>query len=249
MNNETQKRNVAEFNSDVASNGGYQYTTNAQYSAIVANQRMTEAAVDFMPSGTKSIVDLGCGDGTYTGELAQRFPGVEIFGLDPAADAVARAKRLYPTVSFGSADLLAPETLPKRQFDVGIIRGVIHHLPEGSAGIVNAAKISRSLIVIEPNGNNPVLKLIERYSQYHIDHEEQSFSSRQLEVWCRQAGYSKVSIDYVGFIPMFFPTILSKVIYFFQPALERIPPLKKYFAGQIILLCEDRQDDDIGGRS
>lgn len=243
MNNQTQKRNVAEFNSDVAANGGYQYTTNAQYSAVVANQRMTAAAVELIPKGAKTIVDLGCGDGTYTGELASHFPGVEILGLDPATDAVARAQRLYPAVSFGAADLLRPETLPKQQFDVGIIRGVIHHLPEGSAGIVNAAKISRTLIVIEPNGNNPVLKWIEKHSQYHIDHEEQSYSSHELTAWCRQAGYSKITVDYIGFIPMFFPTALAKIIHFFQPLLERIYPLKKYFAGQIVLFCEDRQED------
>jgi SAM-dependent methyltransferase len=240
--NETQKRNVAEFNGDIASNGGYQYTTNAQYSAVVANKRMTEAVVRFIPESSKTLVDLGCGDGTYTGELASHFLGMEILGLDPAADAVQRAKRLYPSVSFDSADLLAPETLPKRQFDVGVIRGVIHHLPEGSAGILNAARIARTLIVVEPNGNNPVLKWIERHSQYHIDHEEQSYSSQELTAWCRQAGYSKITIDYIGFIPMFFPTVLAKIIYFFQPVLERIYPLKKYFAGQIVLFCEDRQE-------
>jgi SAM-dependent methyltransferase len=243
VNNETQKKNVSEFNSDVASFGGYQYTTNASYSSVVANRRITEATIALMPKSVKSLIDIGCGDGTYTGELAARLPDVEILGVDPAAEAIARSQRLIPQVSFAIGDLLAPETLPRRKFDVGIIRGVIHHLPDGPQGLVNAANICGTLIVIEPNGNNPILKWIEQHSKYHIEHEEQSFTSRELEAWCRSAGYGKITMDYIGFVPFLFPTALSKIIHFFQPLLELIYPLKKYFSGQIILLCEQKKEE------
>lgn len=237
MNRITQKKNVAEFNSDIATNDGYQYTTNAPYSSIFANRRITEAIVERIPHDVTSIVDIGCGDGTYTGELAEFFPGIEITGIDPAEEAVARCRRKFPAVNFTVADLLAPGTLPRKIFDVGIIRGVVHHLPDGALGIANAARICNRLIVLEPNGNNPVLKWIERNSRYHIEHEEQSFSSRELESWCRAAGYNRISLDYINFVPMFFPTVPSRIIHSCQPLLERIYPLKKYLAGQIILSC------------
>lgn len=240
MVNETQKKNVTEFNNDIALNGGYQYTTNAPYSSLVANCRITEATIALIPKGTRSIIDIGCGDGTYTAELAAHFPDLEIFGVDPAAEAIARSRRLIPDATFAVADLLVPETLPEREFDVGIIRGVLHHLPDGPLGLVNAARLCRVLIVIEPNGNNPVLKWIEKNSQYHIEHEEQSFTSRELEDWCRSAGYKKIKIDYVGFVPFFFPAPLAKIIHFCQPLLELISPLKKYFSAQIVILCAGR---------
>ena len=238
MKNETLKHNVVKFNNDVIANGGYRYTTNASYSSVVANQRMTEATIVRIHKGVRSLIDIGCGDGTYTAELARRLPDIEIFGVDPAADAIARAQRLTPSVAFTVADLLEPTTLPQRVFDVGIIRGVIHHLSTGPLGIRNAARICKTLIIIEPNGNNPILKWIEKHSQYHIKHEEQSFTARELDTWCRAAGYTQVQIDYIGFVPFFFPTLPAKIIHFFEPLLGCIYPIKKYFSAQIVLTCD-----------
>lgn len=238
MKNETLKHNVVKFNNDVITHGGYQYTTNASYSSVVANQRITEATVARVPKGARSLIDIGCGDGTYTAELARLLPDIEIFGVDPAANAIARAQRLIPSVAFTVGDLLEPATLPQRVFDVGIIRGVIHHLPNGPVAITNAARICKTLIIIEPNGNNPILKWIEKHSRYHIEHEEQSFTARELDTWCRSVGYEQVQIDYIGFIPFFFPTLPAKIIHFFEPLFGCIYPIKKYLSAQIVLTCD-----------
>lgn len=237
MNRETIKQNVGKFNNDVLVNGGYQYTTNASYSAVVANQQMTKAAVTRIPKGVQSLIDFGCGDGTYTVELARSFPNIEIVGVDPAIDAITRARNLTPLVTFRVANLLEPATLPQRVFDVGIIRGVIHHLPDGPLGIKNAARICKTLIVIEPNGNNPIVKWIEKHSQYHIEHEEQSFTTQELLSWCQSAGCKHVRVDYIGFVPMFFPAFWVSIIRFLEPLFECIYPLKKYFSAQIVLTC------------
>ncbi len=237
MGHETLKKNVGKFNGDVIDNGGYKYTTNAPYSSVVANQRITKAIVARVPKTARSLIDIGCGDGTYTAELAKIFPAIDIVGIDPAADALTLARRLTPSATFKIANLLDPTTLPQRMFDVGIIRGVIHHLPNGQTGIINAARICKTLIVLEPNGNNPVLKWIEKHSKYHVEHEEQSFSTNVLNSWCRSAGYSQVQIDYIGFVPMFFPTLPAKVIHFFSPMCEMIYPVKKYLSAQIVLTC------------
>ncbi len=237
MKNNNLKSNVGKFNDDVIAHGGYQYTTNAPYSSVVANQRMTEAIMARVPKSARNLIDIGCGDGTYTAELVRFFPDMEIIGIDPALDAISLAQRLAPSATFTVANLLEPATLPQKVFDVGIIRGVIHHLPNGELGIMNAAPICKTLIIVEPNGNNPILKLIEKTSRYHIEHEEQSFTSRKLDTWCRSAGYGQIQIDYIGFVPMFFPTLPAKIIHFSQPLLEQIYPIKKYFAGQVVLTC------------
>jgi hypothetical protein len=120
---------------------------------------------------------------------------------------------------------------------MGLIRGVLHHLADPQAALVNATFLSDRLIIMEPNGNNPILKVIEKVSPYHREHEEQSFSSRVLRRWCKNAGYEVERLEYVGFIPFFFPAFLTKIIYRVQPFLEKIYPLKKYFGAQIIMLC------------
>ena len=39
------------------------------------------------------------------------------------------------------------------------------------------------MFVIEPNGYNPVLKVLEKVSRYHIEHEERSFFPATLHAW------------------------------------------------------------------
>jgi hypothetical protein len=108
---------------------------------------------------------------------------------------------------------------------------------------MNAMMLSEQLLVVEPNGNNPILKLIEKSSRYHHQHEECSFS-QTLKKWRGKAGYEVERLDFVGFIPFFFPTVLTKIICFFQPVLEKIYPLKKYFGAQIIIRCRKKQPSD-----
>jgi SAM-dependent methyltransferase len=234
----TQKQNVNEFNADIHANSGYRYTNNAPYSSKIANARITTATAAFIGENIKSIIDIGCGDGTYTHELQTRFPGIHFTGIDPAAVAIELAKVKFELVHYLVGDLLDPTTFPETKFDLGIVRGVLHHLPDASQGIINATKLSDKILIIEPNGNNPILKWLEKHSQYHIDHEEQSFTSAQLVQWCRASGYQILSIDFIGFVPFFFPTPLAKIIHFFQPVLEWIYPLKKYFGAQIIIAIE-----------
>ena len=213
----TQKKNVEQFNQDVQSNGGYQYTTNARFSSEVANKRITEATLEAIGPNVKTVIDIGCGDGVYTAALKWARPDVSFTGFDPAAEAIDIAREKYPSVEFFVGDLLNPATFPDQKYDLAIIRGVIHHFPNGQKGIENGSLLSDSVVVIEPNGNNPILKWLEKNSKYHVDHEEQSYSTVQLHEFCSQSGLEVKKTGYIGFVPFFFPTVPSKVIYFSSP--------------------------------
>lgn len=230
--------NVAAFNKDVQENGGYRYTSNASFSSIVSNKRITDATLALIPESAATAIDIGCGDGTYTNDLKEALPHVFFAGLDLASQAIAAAKNRYPHVGFVVADLLDSGRLPRMKFDVAILRGVIHHLRDGARGIRNAGLLSDRLIIVEPNGNNPILKLIEKLSPYHIEHEEQSYTSAQLVQWCEESGNRVVNVDFIGFVPFFFPTALAKVIHFMQPLLEKVYLLKKYLSAQVVIACE-----------
>lgn len=232
----TQKQNVSQFNSDVAANQGYIYTTNARFSSVVSNRRMTEATLAAIPKGAKTLIDIGCGDGTYTAAIKAARPDLACTGFDPATVAIESARRRFPDVEYISGDLLDPSQTPARKYDVGVVRGVIHHLPDAKAGIANALRLSDTIILVEPNGDNPILKWLERNSRYHIEHEEQSFSAVQLQSWCREAGGTVRSIGHIGFVPMFFPAPLARLIYFLQPMFEMIGPLKRKLGAQIVIV-------------
>lgn len=234
------KKNVDTFDQDVKSNGGYKYSHRAKYSSYVANKRITDEIMRFI-SGKKnirSIIDIGCGDGSYTGELKSLMPDIELTGFDPALEAINVAAENHPECTFQAGNVLDTRTFPERRFDLAIMRGVIHHLPTQSVAVGNAAELSSLLLIIEPNGNNPILKWIEKNSRYHIEHEEQSFTSEFLTGICKQNGWRVRSVKYIGLVPFFFPTLPSRIIHAAQPFLERIPLLAKYFGAQVVILAE-----------
>lgn len=240
--NTTLKKNVQEFNRNVRENGGFLYTTNAQFSSHVANKRISDEIFKLIKPTYKTLVDIGCGDGMYTNNIKQNFPQLDVYGFDPAGSAIQLAKQNYPSVKFDTISILDDNLpTPARKYDVAVIRGVLHHLSDQQKAIANAFKLADNLIIMEPNGNNPILKLIERTSQYHIEHEEQSFFQWQLKKWIQNAGGQVDSWSYVGYVPFFFPTGPAKVIYFFQPFLEKIPVLKHIFSAQFIISCSKRK--------
>lgn len=232
------KANVNKFNKDVEENEGYLYTTNAKYSSIVANQRITEVANELIPNNIKTLIDIGCGDGTYTSTIKKAHPHIEVTGIDPSTKAINIATRRFPNINFSDVNIYDVDKLTVRTYNLSVIRGVLHHLSDQSQAINNAFLISDEMMIMEPNGNNFILKWIEKHSKYHIEHEEQSFSTTQLSQWCTDNGWKVQTIKYIGFVPFFFPTLPAKIIHFFQPVLEKIPLINKYLSAQIIICCK-----------
>jgi SAM-dependent methyltransferase len=216
------RKGPAPFDFDAKDNQGYRYTTNAPLSSIVANQRLTNITVSWIKKqrGIKSVMDLGCGDGAYTAQLAKACPRVKFSGTDPARDAIRVAKKIYPDISFGVADLLKPRSLPQPAPEAGIIRGVIHHVPDARQGVINSVRYSRKLLMIEPNGWNPILKVIEKVSPYHRAHGERSFTSQKLTGWVREGGSIVTKTSFVGLVPFFCPSWLAKFLKRIEPAVE-----------------------------
>lgn len=230
-----EKHNVEVFNENVLDNGGYLYTTNAQLSSTLSNKRISDEVVKMIGQGATSIIDAGCGDGSYTLEIAQHFPNSKVSGFDPASKAIMAASARNKSIHFFVGNILDPETIKGQFAEVAVIRGVLHHLSDPELAIRNSRNLCDRLIIVEPNGNNPILKIIEKVSPYHREHEEQSFSSQLLRKWCERNGFTVHRLDYIGFIPFFFPTFLTRIIYSLQPFLERFFLLRKYFGAQIVI--------------
>lgn len=229
MNSE---RNIATFNQDVVSNQGYLYTTAARLSSRMANQRLTDATLDLADLRGKRVLDIGCGDGTYTVELAARGQVAAILGVDPAAGAieVARQRGAGDNVQFsvhGAYELPCPDD----SFEVAVIRGVLHHLDRPFAALCEAFRVAPEVIVLEPNGYNPVLKLLERFSRYHRDHDEKSYSPKRLDRWIEHAGGSVSRREWVGLVPFFCPDWSARFLRSCEPLVEAMPLLNRVGCG------------------
>jgi SAM-dependent methyltransferase len=98
------------------------------------------------------VLDIGCGTGTFATMLKQRYPGVEVTGLDPDPKALARARHKAEqagvSVRFdqGFADSLE---YPATSFDVVFSSFMFHHL-EGSNREKTLREVRR---VLKPGGS------------------------------------------------------------------------------------------------
>jgi 2-polyprenyl-3-methyl-5-hydroxy-6-metoxy-1,4-benzoquinol methylase len=233
------KKNVERYNKDIETENGYGYTQDIYYSAYLVNTRVMMAITKYIrsyDSEIHTVIDIGCGDGTNTNEIKKLFPDKQVTGFDPAAKAIDVAKKKYPYVIFFVEDAheysLNPE---EQQYDLAIMSSVLHHSANPEEVIKTVSSYAKKILIIEPNGNNFVRKILEKTSSYYIEHEEVSFKPKTVKGWCEKAGYTINPIEHFGFIPLFFPETLSRIIWFFTPTLEKIPLIKHYLSGACVI--------------
>lgn len=226
------------FDRDVAENGGYRYTRNAPYSSGVATERQTleilrMLSVHFAPGFR--LLDVGCGDGTFSAELARRSRAATVVGFDPAEKAVRVARQNWPNMDFRVGSIYSADTT-RLNCDVAVIRGVLHHLDDPKRAIGAVCRACPSILVLEPNGANPVMKLIEKCSAYHREHGERSFLPTTLNKWFYHMGYHVADQKVVGLVPYFCPARAARILKVAEPMVERIPIIRWIACGSNTVL-------------
>ena len=124
----------------------------AHYAANTAHHRaFDEAFLSSTPfAPTDRVVDVGCGPGDFTHELARRLPGGSVVGVDPQRDFVdlARAGAAgNEEFVVGTAQTLSQVVEPASADGV-VSRAALHWAPCGDQGII-AAEVRR---VLRPGG-------------------------------------------------------------------------------------------------
>jgi SAM-dependent methyltransferase len=237
--NHNTEANIAVFDGDAVVNGGYRYTTNAPLSSRMANGRMSDLTHALADFHGQSVLDIGCGDGAYTIELFDRGQPALLHALDPAPGAidVAAAKAGARPIRFrvGSAYELP---YSDDSFDWACFRGVLHHLDRPADALGEALRVARRLLVIEPSGYNPVLKLLERFSPYHVAHDEQSFMAATLRNWVRRHGGTVSRATFGGLVPCFCPDWMARLTKAVEPLVEHTPLVRAVCCAVYVFVAE-----------
>jgi ubiquinone/menaquinone biosynthesis C-methylase UbiE len=222
------ERNVSQFDADVRANAGYLYTTNAKKSSVLANQRLTDITRAMVDLRGRRVIDVGCGDGTYSAELFAACAPAMMVGVDASGEAVERANRTFgkPGLRFEACSVY---DLPyeRGSFDVALVRGLLHHLDDARRALERIGTLAREVFVIEPNGYNPTLKLIERFSRYHREHGEKSYAPSLLRRWIRELGGTIEREQYAGLVPFFCPDWMATGLKAIEPAVEATPAARQ----------------------
>ena len=90
----------------------------------------------------KSVLEVGCGLGYYTGFLAKMFPNIQFEGMDISETAVVKARQNFPDVKFTVGNIA--KFLPPPEYDIIIFSEILWYILDDLDGIIrNMKKIFR----------------------------------------------------------------------------------------------------------
>jgi len=117
------------------------------YSRISGLQRTvaTETLAELVVDGDECVLDIGCGDGFLTREIAERLPGGYIVGVDASPRMVATAGQIGPSASAGPAYVCADaRRLPfGSSFDMVVSFNALHWVPQLGDALTGIAEALR----------------------------------------------------------------------------------------------------------
>jgi len=93
----------------------------AVYDAVNASRSDFDFYINELPNTPASVLDIGCGTGTFALDLAKR--GYTVTGVDPAPAMIATAKQKDPTQSVTWHTGLVSDLPRGQQFDIAIMTG------------------------------------------------------------------------------------------------------------------------------
>ncbi len=210
--------------------GGYVYALDSKLSSRMATERWLELMLGLTDLTGRSVTDIGCGDGTFTVRYWDRGHPRLMCAIDPAFKAVVAgdAKRDGRPILFVAADGHRLP-YPDDAFDVAILQAILHHDSDPETTIREAFRVASEIVVLEPNGYSPILKLVERLSPYHREHLERSYTATRLRRWVEAAGGTVIKGRYGIAVPMFSPDWMAKVLKVVEPPIERLPIVNRIF--------------------
>lgn len=221
------------FDGDMASAGKYIYSgPHAQVSAVLANSSQSRMIHRHLRPTDKSLIDVGCGDGFYTKEFSDIESLQIIVGIDLSSPATKFAQMNWGNERLNFECKSAEGMIRSgKYFDVAVVRGVLHHAEDPELLLKSILEIADRVIVLEPNGLNPILKIIEKTSSYHIAHGERSFSPKKIKSWVNGTNSQILAMDTGVLVPFFCPSWLARVLKSFEGFIESLPIISRVVCG------------------
>jgi len=155
-----------------------------------------------------SLLDVGCGPGTITVDLAARLAPGQVVGIDASPDIVGQASALaadegVPNVTFQVGDVYGLE-FADETFDIVHAHQVLQHLSNPVAamveirrvltpnGVFAAREVDYGGVVIAPRIEG-LVDWLRVYREVHLWNGGDPDAGRSLKAWARRAGFTHVT--------------------------------------------------------
>ena len=212
-------------------------------------QTMRHAELD--PTG--DLLEIGCGAGFAADYLRGRYRSYH--GVDHSSKLVelADAVNVGPGITFETAD--ATTLTSDRLYNVILMIGVLHHLPEPAATLrhlTGLLKPDGRIVVNEPQNGNPLIQLARRIrkgTDPHYSEDQSVYSGNSLRAVFSDAGCELVKLVPQGLLSTPFAEVampaqpivtpLSSIACDLDRMMERsIPRLLRHLSWNLIAVAE-----------
>ncbi len=155
----------------------------------------------------QTLLDVGCGPGTITIELAELVAPGRVIGLDAASDVVEQAAALAEDRGVGNVDFVVGDAyaldLPDDSVDIVHAHQVLQHLARPvdalrewrrvvrPGGVVAARDVDYAGTIVHPRYPG-IEDWAALYQQVHRSNGGEPDAGRRLKQWAREAGFVEV---------------------------------------------------------
>lgn len=183
--------------------GGEKYANIAELQHTLATAALD--VIDWDPRAT--VIDLGCGDGVVTTEIALRVPEGNVLGIDPSEKQIdfAVANHVLPNLRFAVGDATTFEVNPARNVLTSFYAlHWVHDLEQAAQRIFDAL-YPGGIVLMQHVGSGERQSLeetialtssSERWAQYFLDYQ-QPFEHRSDSEWNQllvAAGFDDIEV-------------------------------------------------------
>jgi methionine biosynthesis protein MetW len=189
---------LADLDGDAFYDAYWQRRLDLEPEVVTTAPGRARIVAEFVQPGW-SVLDLGCGDGSFLECLRREVPGIAVRGADVSETALARARARG--IDAFRLDLTQPGTEVPGGHDVVTALEVIEHVPDAEAVVRAAASAAgRYLIVSVPNlgfvesrlrllaGRGPNTNLV-----HHVREHLRQWTVRDFREWAAHLGLEIVA--------------------------------------------------------
>jgi trans-aconitate 2-methyltransferase len=215
--------------------------------------------------GYEALLDIGCGNGAITDELARRLPQGSVTGIDASESMVALARNTYarPNLRFEVMD--ATDIHLDQKFDVAFSNATLHWVKDQPAVLRGLHKHlnprARILFQMGGYGNaSLILEVIDKiiasaeWQAYFTDFQfpYSFYATEPYRHWLPEAGYEAVRIEIIAkdMVHQGAEGLQSWLRTTWFPYTDRLPePLREKFLTEIVCRYLERKPLDAEGQT
>jgi trans-aconitate 2-methyltransferase len=185
------------------------YTTQSSNQQQWAQELISKLAL----KGNERILDIGCGDGKVTAEIASHVPSGSVLGIDSSEDMVIFAREKFPEAKYlnlGFEHMDARELNFNREFDIVFSNAALHWIV-GHRSVLNGIKKSlksSGKVLLQMGGKGNAARVFEILDELLKDEkwsrhfENFSFpygfyGPEEYKVWLYEAGFEAKRIELI----------------------------------------------------